>query len=356
MIFKDPVEIDSTPQRVLGIQTSQVGEKLYMSVAAYISHIQKVTIPDKKDRTDDAPLKTDEHRAFRSIVGALSFVSKFAPCLLYDIQSLATALATPKLADLKKANTLVDRAVTDCPPICFRPLTGTLEIWIYTDASHARICNQGADIKGASVFLVEKNAYTQNSEQSLHRCSPIYFCSKRTSKPSKGSSFSAELVVIYEVVIDIVESLFLTYHWLTGEKIQLRLLTDSETGLKSIHSVSSSPENWTVGFIRSLKTAFDSECSRLNHSPHRNSAEDFAKSIKKTEVKAHQIAAQSQYLEEYLSLEYACGKLNYGDCMTKPSDVKILREALTSGFVRRSHADMQRTTTIRKWEYDRVDN
>ena len=124
-------------QRVKWIFNDQ-GTKQYISVdqERCIEALEEIVFDNTLG--DDLLCDKDLHHQYRSVIGAINWLqsrTQFQAC--YQFSRCASALAAPKIADVKAANKLVRRIRCDEVTLRYHPLIGIrLRILGYPDASY----------------------------------------------------------------------------------------------------------------------------------------------------------------------------------------------------------------------------
>ena len=82
---------------------------ILMDQEDYVEEIKEAEF--NRDLKDDVLLDKEDHRTYRGIVGSLLWaVSMIRPDISFDVASIAGARGAPKVADMRRAAKVIQRA------------------------------------------------------------------------------------------------------------------------------------------------------------------------------------------------------------------------------------------------------
>ena len=174
----------------VGINFNSYMDGLTMDQDHYVASMDKIPLSTKREAEKDSDLTVEEKKAFRSLIGQLSWVSTHTrPDVAFETCALGGIYKTAKVTHVVKLNSLVDR-LKNKPVHIYYPRLPTLERCIlrcYTDASFGSLPRDGSQ----AGFII----YLENESGDM-TC-PVYWQSRRIERVVT-SSMAAECYALTE--------------------------------------------------------------------------------------------------------------------------------------------------------------
>ena len=220
----------------VGIRFNSYQDGLTMDQEHYVTSISKIDLPKLRKTQKNSDLTPKEKKAFRTLVGQLSWLSTHTrPDISFETCELGGLYKEAKISHILKLNKLVDRLKSSSVHLYF-PRLPTLEnciIKCYTDASFRSLPNDGSQA-GFIIFI--------ECDSGLRRC-PIYWQSKKIDKVV-DSSQAAEACALNEGAKTAIFIAKLLKEMIKVKAIPVICLTDNENLVKAIYAEKLTKNRW----------------------------------------------------------------------------------------------------------------
>ena len=118
-----------------------------------IEAIEEIYVP--RGSIDDTECTPEQHTAYRSLIGQLNWVQSRTQFQIYiNFSRCASALAKPKIKDLKEGNKVLKMLKSGVVKLRYKQLRGNLRIVGYPDASY-RNNPDNTSQRGSAIFIAE---------------------------------------------------------------------------------------------------------------------------------------------------------------------------------------------------------
>ncbi len=143
--------------KYIGFDIKQTSKGITVSQGTYVGSIQSITLDPGRAKEKKSPLTSEEQKQFRRIVGQCNWVSQGTrPDLAFDVVELSSKFNSSQVSDLVRANKSLLRVRQHNSTIKI-PHLGPNKDWrilVFSDASHANMCDGVSSMGGHIIFLL----------------------------------------------------------------------------------------------------------------------------------------------------------------------------------------------------------
>ncbi len=217
--------------RYIGFEIEMLSEDggIVMDQNAYVQDIDCGTMSVQRVSQKPENLSVHEQTILRQLVGKMNWIAHGTrPDIIFENIDLSTKLKAGTVADLVRARKIVRNIMQSDTSVLFPRLSPRVRTWtivVYTDASHANICNGTGSVGAYVIFLTDGVVYC-----------PLDWHANKIKRVVR-STLAAETLSL-QVGYEAAYYLNCIIEEMTGYKCVMYALVDNKSIVESIHLTS----------------------------------------------------------------------------------------------------------------------
>jgi hypothetical protein len=215
----------------VGYRIKQDATGIQLDQCEYVDNIIVQPLSVDRERQKDERLSPEETTTYRSLVGSLNWIVQGSrPDLAFCLVELSTKFQSGTVADLQLLRKVIQKAKMSKTEIKYPVLQSPVNTWslvVYSDASHANLCDATGSCGGHVVFLTDRK----------RSCCPIVWKSNKIDRVVR-STIAAETLAAIEGIEDAIYVKQMLIHILSVQQHDLPIIVniDHKGAVEAIHS------------------------------------------------------------------------------------------------------------------------